>query len=95
MPGTLPGMVSFYPKTRYAKDKNTMKDTITVHLRGGGTRVILRKKCPVCQKQFFPRRKSAVYCSPACKQKQYRIRENARRARHNEIVRQLKMRGVL
>jgi hypothetical protein len=34
--------------------------------------------CIVCWKEFLPYRKSRLYCSPACKQKVYRVRKAVR-----------------
>jgi hypothetical protein len=35
-----------------------------------------RLRCPVCDKKFTPRRSDAITCSPACRQKAYRRRQN-------------------
>jgi hypothetical protein len=35
-----------------------------------------RLRCPVCDKRFTPSRSDAVTCSPACRQKAYRRRQN-------------------
>lgn len=72
-----------------------MTDTVTFHTRGGKTREVLVAKCPVCKGKFYPRRRSAVYCSNACKQRMYRVREKLRKAKHAEKVRQLELRGLL
>jgi hypothetical protein len=33
-----------------------------------------QKICPVCNEQYQAKRKDSIYCSPACRQKQYRER---------------------
>ena len=35
-----------------------------------------RLRCQVCDKKFTPRRSDAITCSPACRQKAYRRRQN-------------------
>lgn len=35
-----------------------------------------QKVCAVCKKQFTAKKKDAMYCSDACKQRAYRERKN-------------------
>lgn len=36
-----------------------------------------KKKCPVCLKEFWAARRTAVYCSPRCKQRSHRKKDPA------------------
>jgi hypothetical protein len=39
------------------------------------------RMCPTCEEIFRPVTKAQVYCEPACKQAQYRLRKKRRAAK--------------
>lgn len=65
------------------------------YTHNGHKRRLIVRHCVVCGAVFFANRTDARYCGAACKQKMYRVREKARRARHAEKLAQLTLKGVL
>lgn len=62
---------SYHTGRKYCSDRCT--NDAYIARRDARRRATREKTCPVCGERFQAERKDTVYCSPACKQKQYRM----------------------
>lgn len=65
------------PKPRQKASQSVRANKGAVTGQNNGKKQRKRRKCPICRKSI-PHYSTATYCSPACRQKAYRIRKKQR-----------------